>query len=118
MVRKTERPNKPPNFRSHYLWAFGVLAVIGGVAWFAMTRPASLPDPGLVPDPMAQTPTDLTRPNDGHFISIGAVAVSEVQADVGELPVNKAFAYGFKILNISDEPVKLGPVQVNMLQGC
>jgi len=64
------------------------------------------------------TDPEASNPSGGEFIPLGALAVSAQNVDLGRVPLNKEVTQIFRVRNISQEPVRLGKVMVNVLEGC
>ena len=96
--RRSPFPLSPP-------WAGAILAISVAAAFFGI---------------MAFQPTgpETSNQSGGEFIPLGALAVSAQNVDIGRVPLNKNVTQIFRVRNISQEPVRLGKVMVNVLEGC
>ncbi|HLC30687.1 MAG TPA: hypothetical protein VJM51_07900 [Dehalococcoidia bacterium] len=103
--RQWKNESKGSSFRLSLPWVVAILATFGATAFlgFAVVQSAN---------------PEASNPSGGEFIPLGALAVSAQNVDLGRVPLNKEVTQIFRVRNISQEPVRLGKVMVNVLEGC
>lgn len=103
--RQWKNESRRSSFRLSLPWAGATLAIFVAAAVIGI---------------LAFQPTgpEASNPSGGEFIPLGALAVSAQNVDIGRVPLNKNVTQIFRVRNISQEPVRLGKVMVNVLEGC
>ena len=96
----------------------GGTSIGGGYVWAVVLLPGSTAGGVFITESLKPTGSQSSSQSAGESVTLGPLAVSGQQADLGRVPLDKMVTHVFRLRNVTDEQITLGAVAVKVLEGC